>query len=60
MTREVGLALVQHLILVFYMLWGLALLIPTFNVIVLEARVVCVLNRFAQCVKIIQRSDESL
>jgi len=45
---------------VFYMLWMLALLIPPFNVIVLEARVVRVLNGFTQRVKVIQRGGESL
>lgn len=53
-------ALVQHPVPVFHMFWVLALLIPTFNVIVLEARVVRVLNRFAQGVEIVQRGDESL
>ena len=62
-THKVGLA-PEHTCttssFVFYMLWMLALLIPTFNVIVLEARVVRVLNRFTQRVKVMQRGDESL
>ena len=41
-------------------LWRLALLVPSLNVIVLEARIVRVLDRFTECVKIIQRGDESL
>ena len=45
---------------VFYMLWRLALFIPTFNIVVLEARFVRILNRFTQRVKVIQRGDKSL
>lgn len=52
--------LVQHLVFVSYSLWTSALLVPTFNLIALEARVISVLNCLTKGVKVIQRGDESL
>ena len=42
------------------MLWRLALFVPTFNVIVLETRIIRVLDRFTECVEVAQRGDEGL
>jgi hypothetical protein len=52
--------LVQHLAPILYLFWNLALLVPMFNLVALEARVVCVLDRFTKSVKVVQRGDESL